>query len=180
MPTDQKMNKTFPGVATPEQIAAINPADVEKYASLGMTLPRIADVFGVSHVTLRRVREKRPEIEEAYRRGRAKGEAFVAAQLVNNAFKNQNVIAQIFYLKCSAGWSDHPQAFREREIDTDETSGELIEGGMPQRGVLVVPADIRDIDEWERKVAADKQRDADEAAAAAAATAPAEVDSTEG
>lgn len=78
---------------------------VESYASLGMTQQQIADSLGIHIATLCDKKNEFVEFNEAIKRGKAKGIAFVANKLRENV-ANANVTAQIFYLKSQAGWKE--------------------------------------------------------------------------
>ncbi len=82
----------------------LDPADVERLAEQGLTLEQIASSLGVSYSTLNRRKQETEDLEEALKRGREKGIAKVTNALFENAMSG-NVTAQIFYLKCRAGWS---------------------------------------------------------------------------
>lgn len=87
-------------IPTPERIE-----QVESYASLGLTKLQIADCLGISYDTLNEKCKEYSEFSEALKRGESKGIAMVANELVKNA-KVGNVTAQIFFLKCRAGWKE--------------------------------------------------------------------------
>lgn len=78
---------------------------VETYGSLGMTSEQIAYCLGINPGTLSDKQNEFPAFYEAIKRGKAKGVAMVASELVKNV-KNKNVTAQIFYLKCQAKWKE--------------------------------------------------------------------------
>lgn len=82
----------------------LNPADVERLAEQGLTLEQIASSLGVSYSTLNNRQKESEEIQEALKKGRERGIAKVTNALFENAMSG-NVTAQIFFLKCRAGWS---------------------------------------------------------------------------
>ena len=88
---------------------AIDVAEVERLASLGMTQAQIARALGISTDTLERRKQEREDVQQALARGRATGEAEVAEALKKQALEG-NVRAQIFYLRCRAGWRERGTA----------------------------------------------------------------------
>lgn len=83
----------------------IDPQQVENLAARGLTLGQVADAMGVSEPTLSRRRKENDEIDEAYKRGKAKGIGTVANALFEKA-KAGDTTACIFYLKAQANWRD--------------------------------------------------------------------------
>ncbi len=92
---------------------------VESYASAGLTKQQIADCLGISYETLNEKTKEYTEFSESIKRGQAKGIAMVANELVKNV-KIGNVTAQIFFLKCRAGWKEI-----EEEIPLDNLRKEI-------------------------------------------------------
>ena len=90
-----------------------NPETLEKiteYAAQGLSLRQICRCLGISWSTLDRHRKEYGEIEHALKKGEALGVSKVAQALMNNALFENNVTAQIFYLKNrSENWADHQQ-----------------------------------------------------------------------
>lgn len=84
-------------IFTPDQIR-----QVEEMASM-LTLEQIAKVMGVGRTTLARIKERQPEVEEAYQRGRITGLHEVAKSLLKNA-RNGHFQSQKFYLGTQFGW----------------------------------------------------------------------------
>jgi len=89
---------------------------VEQLAS-SCTKQQIADYFGICFNTFHKICQNQPEVNEAYRRGRAMAVIDVAGSLIREA-KNGNIQAAQFYLKTQAGW---------KETERKEISG--IDGG---------------------------------------------------
>jgi hypothetical protein len=81
--------------------------EVKKLAGLGLTEAEISYNLGFSPTYFNERKFKEPEIAEAIKAGRAKANAFVVSQLMNQV-KTGNTTAMIFYLKCRAGWRDQP------------------------------------------------------------------------
>jgi len=77
---------------------------VEALASV-LTVEQISEYFGISSNTFTRLRRDNPEIDRAYRKGKAKAIQEVAEGLLNKA-KAGNLSASIFYLKTRAGWRE--------------------------------------------------------------------------
>lgn len=95
-------------------------AEVEKLAA-GMNVDQIAEYFGMSSNTFRDIRVRQPEVEKAFRRGKAKTINMVSNKFLE-ACMDGCATRQIFYLKTQAGW-------REREaleIDIEADKPKLI------------------------------------------------------
>jgi len=90
-----------------------NPETLEKiteYAAQGLSLRQICRCLGVSWSTLDRNRKEFQEIQHALKKGEALGVSKVAQALMNNALFENNVTAQIFYLKNrSENWADRQE-----------------------------------------------------------------------
>lgn len=78
---------------------------VESLAARGMTQQQIADCLDIHIATLMDKKKEYVELNEAIKRGKAKGIANVTAALLKNIQKG-NATSQIFYLKCQAGWTE--------------------------------------------------------------------------
>jgi len=78
-----------------------------------LSIEQISEYFGMSKVTFYKIMERDQDVNERYKRGKAKAIAGVAGNLINQA-RNGNVAAAIFYLKTQAGW---------KETVTQEISG---------------------------------------------------------
>ena len=77
---------------------------VEKLASV-LTKSQLANYFGMGETRYRELEAKDSELSEAYKKGKSKAIAGVAANLVNQA-RDGNTAAAIFYLKTQAGWKE--------------------------------------------------------------------------
>lgn len=95
---------------------------VEDLTARGVTLTSIAKVLGMDTATLRLVRQRQPEVEEAYQRGLAREEEVLVGNLRKSANEG-NVLAGIFLLRSRHGYQE------KREVDLNLKVG----------GVLVVP-----------------------------------------
>lgn len=112
---------------------------VEELAARGCSVTTIAKALRMHVATFRLVRERQPEVEEAYQRGLAVEHDALTGNLRKLA-DTGNVVANIFLLKAR-------HAYRE---------GEPLEVNVAVNtgGVLVVPADMT-VEEWlARKAAA--------------------------
>lgn len=90
--------------------------NVESLAARGMDEQDIALCLDLYPTTLTRKKAEFKQLEQAIKRGKAKGLANVTAALLKNV-KNGNVTAQIFYLKCKGKWKDVHQ---ENTMPKDE------------------------------------------------------------
>ena len=70
-----------------------------------LTKSQVADYFGMTEKTLRAVEERQPEVNTAYRKGKAMAIADVATSLYGQAMAG-NFYAMKFYLQTQAGWSE--------------------------------------------------------------------------
>ena len=100
----------IPGKPGRKKKDLVNPETLEKiteYAAQGLSLRQICRCLGISWSTLDRHRKEYGEIEHALKKGEALGVSKVAQALMNNALFENNVTAQIFYLKNrSENWAD--------------------------------------------------------------------------
>lgn len=84
---------------TPDQVK-----EVETLAAV-LNQEQIADYFGMSHDTLKRMCDRDESVLRAYKRGKAKAIGSIGGNLISQA-KAGNVSAAIFYLKTQAGWKE--------------------------------------------------------------------------
>ena len=70
-----------------------------------LTIEQIADYFGIGQRTLANIREREPEIDAIYKKGRAKTIGDVASSLIQDCL-NGNLTAKMFFLKTQAGWRE--------------------------------------------------------------------------
>ena len=84
----------------------LNPEEVEQVERMAAYLnqEQIAAVLGISADTFRRIMKQNESVSIAYKRGRASNVGNVAAALMRNATEKNNVLAQMFFLKCRGGW----------------------------------------------------------------------------
>lgn len=78
--------------------------EVETLAAL-LNQDQIADYLGVARNTFRAICERDPEVDERYKRGKAKAIAHVANGLLQRA-RAGDTTSSIFYLKTQAGWRE--------------------------------------------------------------------------
>ncbi|MCA9237758.1 MAG: hypothetical protein KDA44_19930 [Planctomycetales bacterium] len=79
-------------------------AEVETLAAL-LNQDQIADYFGISRTTFHMIRQRDPEVDERYKRGKSKAIAHVANGLLQKA-RAGDTTSSIFYLKTQAGWRE--------------------------------------------------------------------------
>ena len=95
-------------------VKVLTETDVTKLEALAcvLTKSQVADYFGMTEKTLRAVEERQPEVNTAYRKGKAMAIASVATSLYDQAMAG-NFYAMKFYLQTQAGWSE------KRALDFD-------------------------------------------------------------
>ena len=93
--------------------------EVETLAAL-LSQDQIADYFGICRNTFRAICARDPEVDERYKRGKAKAIAHVANGLLQKARAGDTTSA-IFYLKTQAGWRETAAIEHHGEVRT--TSG---------------------------------------------------------
>jgi len=96
---DHKKPGPAPVVFSEEQIA-----ELQTLAAV-LNKEQLADYFGVSHVTLKAIEDRQPDVSFAYKKGKAKAIASIGGNLISKA-REGNIPAQIFYLKTQAGWKE--------------------------------------------------------------------------
>ena len=77
---------------------------VEKLSAM-LSKSQLSDYFGISENTFRAIENRQPEVSEAYKKGKSKAIASVAASLLNQAQKG-NMTAAIFYLKTQGQYKE--------------------------------------------------------------------------
>ena len=95
-------------------VKVLTETDTTKLEALAcvLTKSQVADYFGMTEKTLRAVEERQPEVNTAYRKGKAMAIASVATSLYDQAMAG-NFYAMKFYLQTQAGWSE------KRALDFD-------------------------------------------------------------
>ena len=94
-------------VLEPQQIE-----QVERMAAY-LNKAQIAACLGIAENTFIRLCRENELVDTAYKKGKARNVEAVAAALVRNATEKNNVLAQMFYLKCN-GWVES-QPVQERQ-----------------------------------------------------------------
>ena len=78
-------------------------AQVEALAAY-LSVEQMADFFGISYSTMRRILDRDSDVLNRYKKGRSKALVAVAQGLLQQA-RGGNMTAAIFYLKTRGGWS---------------------------------------------------------------------------
>jgi len=112
---DSNRNK---GGRPPKTITSEQVSQIEALGSV-LSIEQIADYFGISKTTFYAIMERQPEVNERYKKGKAKAIGSVAQGLLQQA-KSGNTTAAMFYLKTQAGW-------RETQNIDHTTNGESIQ-----------------------------------------------------
>ena len=98
--------------------------EVERLASLGLSETQIGECLGVSRSTISRNKVEDDTFNAALKRGRASGISTVANALHESALAG-NTTAQIFYLKCRAGWNESAEIEKRlEELETKLSGGQ--------------------------------------------------------
>lgn len=81
--------------------------EIDKVEGLAavLTVEQLADFFGFSADTFRRICKRQPEVMLRYKKGRAAAIGKVAGGLLKDAIEGDQT-ARIFYLKTQAGWRE--------------------------------------------------------------------------
>jgi len=106
---------------------------IEQASGMGLTNEQLANVLGCSLSTVRRNRKNNELFEHHIRRGRANSLKEVSNALYNNAVYENNVQAQIFFLKNrgeEGQWSDKQEVNHQLNLSSvlQEAQGRVIEG----------------------------------------------------
>ncbi|MEK9644132.1 MAG: hypothetical protein VW547_01170 [Alphaproteobacteria bacterium] len=89
---------------TKKEINEEDYGQVERLAAV-LSCEQIAHVLGMCERTFRKRREEDPDLDAAYKKGKAGALAKVAGSLLQQAL-NGNTTAAIFYLKTQGKWSE--------------------------------------------------------------------------
>lgn len=103
---------------------------IEDLAGRGLSLEQIGDYFGISKSNIHRRKDELPDVQEAWKRGRAKAFAFVTNKLMDNIAVGKEA-SIFFYLKTQYGW---------KETSRQEMTGK---DGSPIETVNVAPDSIK-------------------------------------
>mgnify|MGYP001031685351 CR=1 FL=1 len=106
---------------------------IEQASGMGLTNEQLASVLGCSLSTVRRNRKNNELFEHHVRRGRANSLKEVSNALYNNAIYENNVQAQIFFLKNrgeEGQWSEKNENVYQLNLSNvlTEAQGRIIEG----------------------------------------------------
>ena len=106
-------------VLTNEQIV-----QVEALAAC-LTIEDITNYLGIAQSTFYEIRNRQPEVLEAYNKGVAKARSFVASKLMGYINEKANtpskLTAIMFYLRTQAGWSEK----QEMNVTTKDVTPRL-------------------------------------------------------
>ena len=93
------------GYTTGRPTVGLNPEEVTQVETMAayLTHEQIAAVLGISDDTLRKIRRTNDSVDMAIKKGKAAACERVAQSLIKNAVDKNNVLAQMFFLKCN-GW----------------------------------------------------------------------------
>lgn len=89
---------------------------IETLAGYGLSIARIAGVFGISKATMERRQSEYPDVSEAIEKGRALAESAVTQTAYKMAVSGNNTAMTIFWLKTRAKW---------RESDSEQLTGAI-------------------------------------------------------
>lgn len=106
---------------------------IEQASGMGLTNEQLASVLGCSLSTVRRNRKNNELFEHHVRKGRANSLKEVSNALYNNAIYENNVQAQIFFLKNrgeEGQWSEKSENIYNLNLSNvlTEAQGRIIEG----------------------------------------------------
>ena len=106
---------------------------IEQASGMGLTNEQLANVLGCSLSTVRRNRKNNELFEHHIRKGRANSLKEVSNALYNNAIYENNVQAQIFFLKNrgeEGQWSEKSENIYNLNLSNvlTEAQGRIIEG----------------------------------------------------
>ena len=106
---------------------------IEQASGMGLTNEQLANVLGCSLSTVRRNRKNNELFEHHVRKGRANSLKEVSNALYNNAVYENNVQAQIFFLKNrgeEGQWSEKSENIYNLNLSNvlTEAQGRIIEG----------------------------------------------------
>jgi len=114
-----------PRILSDDEIALVS-----KLAGV-LTYEQLADLFGIAQRTFDNIRDRQPEVNAAYKRGRAEIIGKVAESLVQDALDGDTT-SRIFFLKTQAGWRETAKI--------DHTSSD---GSMTPKEIIIRAADAK-------------------------------------
>lgn len=89
---------------------------IQNMAGLGLTIEQIAHYYGITPMTLYRMKRKDKEIDIRLKKGKASAIVTVSGRLMM-LINEGNLSAIIFYLKTQAGWKENKNPV---ETDSDD------------------------------------------------------------
>ena len=91
----------------PRQARVLSEEEIEQVEKLAamLTLEQLADFFGISQRTFNNIRERQPDVDAKYKKGRAKTIGKVAESLIQDALDGDTT-SRIFFLKTQGGWRE--------------------------------------------------------------------------
>ena len=106
------------GYVTGRPTVDLNPEEVKQVETMAayLTHDQIAAVLGISDDTLRKIRRRREDVDMAIKKGKAFACERVAQSLIKNAVDKNNVLAQMFFLKCH-GWVEAAPVHEHQTIN---------------------------------------------------------------
>ena len=104
---------------------------IEQASGMGLTNEQLANVLGCSLSTVRRNRKNNELFEHHVRKGRANSLKEVSNALYNNAVYENNVQAQIFFLKNRA---DHIYKDRQETVHATINLNDVLSGAKERIG----------------------------------------------
>lgn len=99
-------------------------AQVEALSAF-LTVPQMADYFGIGRTTFFKIMERQPEVEVRYKKGFARSIEFSATKL-QEKIKAGNLSAIIFHLKTKGGWRETDDRDRQEAASLAQSVCELI------------------------------------------------------
>ena len=123
---------------------------IEQASGMGLTNEQLASVLGCSLSTVRRNRKNNELFEHHVRKGRANSLKEVSNALYNNAVYENNVQAQIFFLKNrgeDGQWSDKVENVHSISLANvlQEAQGRIIEGKSERLDIQEVQVPMKEL-----------------------------------
>lgn len=112
-----KLKEQYPGGGHPPLAFTQKQIDIIEEKAANLNQKQIADYFLMNDRVFRRIKERQPEVEAAYQRGRAKIIEKMASACIERALGGSDSLL-MFWLKTQARWSERT----ELDITTDEES----------------------------------------------------------
>ena len=129
---------------------------IEQASGMGLTNEQLASVLGCSLSTVRRNRKNNELFEHHVRKGRANSLKEVSNALYNNAVYENNVQAQIFFLKNrgeDGQWSDKVENVHSISLANvlQEAQGRVIEGKSERIDTQEVQFPMKELHDLKQK-----------------------------